>query len=136
LLDAVSSGVEILYNTSLAGVDGGSRVIAKLVQNKLGEAGGDGRRSFEPIQGSDFSMACDFIVFAIGKVADYELVRACGARCALGADGEGLRIGADSKVFAGGDLANGGATVVEAVRHGKAAAMSILEMLGLREAAG
>jgi glutamate synthase (NADPH/NADH) small chain len=42
-------------------------------------------------------------------------------------DGEGRT--ADGRVFAGGDAVNGGASVVEAVAHGKRAALAIDQAL-------
>lgn len=67
-----------------------------------------------PIEGSEFVIACDTLVKAIGQRGRPELGPV---------DAEGRT--SNPKIFAGGDAVNGGNSVVEAVRAGRDAANSI-----------
>jgi glutamate synthase (NADPH/NADH) small chain len=99
----------------------------------LGEPDGSGRRRPEPLQNSSFTLSADTAVKAIGQQPRRELgdwIRG------LELDGTGLvqvdpATGQTSnpKFFAGGDLINGGTSVVEAVREAKRAAQAIDEWL-------
>jgi NADPH-dependent glutamate synthase beta subunit-like oxidoreductase len=99
----------------------------------LGEPDGSGRRRPEPLQNSSFMLSADTAVKAIGQQPRRELgdwIRG------LEFDGTGLvqvdpATGQTSnpKFFAGGDLINGGTSVVEAVREAKRAAQAIDEWL-------
>ena len=101
----------------------------------LGAPDADGRRRPEPVEGSEFVLHADTAVKAIGQQARLEL-----AHWIEGAEFEHgvLKVEpltgrvADTKFFAGGDLINGGASVVEAVRDGKRAAKAIDEWLRCR----
>jgi glutamate synthase (NADPH/NADH) small chain len=99
----------------------------------LGEPDASGRRRPEPVPNSSFTLAADTAVKAIGQQP----------RCELGDWVRGLQLDesglvridpatgqtSSSKFFAGGDLINGGASVVEAVRDAKRAARAIDEWL-------
>lgn len=76
---------------------------------------------------SEASVACDTVVFAIGQGAE-------AVPAPVSVNEKGLVIVSGSKtnvegVFAGGDIAHGGKTVVEAVAAGKVAAFEIGEYL-------
>ena len=99
----------------------------------LGEPDASGRRRPEPIPDSSFRLSADTAVKAIGQQPRRELgdwIRG------LALDESGL-VQVDSatgqtsspKFFAGGDLINGGSSVVEAVRGAKRAARAIDEWL-------
>ncbi len=90
---------------------------------RLGEPDESGRRRPEPVAGSEFTLPADTVVKAIGQRARAEF-----AEWLEGVDSDTGRTGT-AKVFAGGDVLNGGATVVEAVRDGKRAALAIDEWL-------
>jgi len=96
---------------------------------KLGEPDESGRRRPIPIEGSEFSIECDLVVVAIGNDPNPLLPRAV----------PGLKMGRKGTIeidpatgqtsmkgiFAGGDIATGAATVIEAMGAGKAAARGI-----------
>jgi glutamate synthase (NADPH/NADH) small chain len=86
---------------------------------RLGEPDGSGRRRPEPVAGSTFALPADTVVKAIGRQMRPEL-----ASWGIELDPVTGRT-SDPKVFAGGDVLNGGASVVEAVRDGKRAARAI-----------
>jgi glutamate synthase (NADPH/NADH) small chain len=95
---------------------------------RLGEPDGTGRRRPEPIEGSEFVLRADTAVKAIGQRARTELAEwVDGVRFDHGALEIDAETGGTSnpKFFAGGDVANGGASVVEAVAAGKRAAEAI-----------
>ena len=89
-------------------------------------------RSLEIVEGSDFDIACDLVILAIGQsklgelFADVEGLELEWGRVVV--DEETGRTG-NPLYFAGGDCANGGMEVVNAVEEGKIAARSIDAML-------
>jgi len=78
----------------------------------LGEPDESGRRRPRPIGGSEFTIACDTVVMAIGQAGPQITVDEHWQT-------------ADARVFAGGDAVNGASSAVEAVRAGRDAAISI-----------
>ncbi|HEX6762114.1 MAG TPA: FAD-dependent oxidoreductase [Gaiellaceae bacterium] len=94
----------------------------------LGRLDESGRRRPEPVQGSEFVLRADTAVNAIGQQARSALLERIARlhvdHGALRVDGETGRT-ANPKFFAGGDVVNGGSSVVEAVREGKLAASAI-----------
>jgi NADH-quinone oxidoreductase subunit F len=99
------------------------------IRMELGEVDASGRRRPVPVEGSEFTVAIDTLIPAIGQEPDV----------AAFADGNGLKLsrwntlevdpetlytGADG-IFAGGDVVSGPATVVEAMAHGKSTAQMI-----------
>jgi len=103
----------------------GHLVDIKCVKNKLGDVDSSGRRKPVPIPGSEFTIALDTLIVAIGERPDSD----CLASMGLELD-KGGRVKVDAKtlctnrkgVFAGGDLVTGPNTVVEAIAAGKKAA--------------
>ncbi len=100
----------------------------KCIRMKLGEPDESGRRRPIPIEGSEFAMAADTVVFAIGSRPDPFLTEMAPD---LPFDKWG-NIVADRNclttvpgIFAGGDIVTGPATVIQAVAAGKRAAESI-----------
>ncbi|MBI5015591.1 MAG: FAD-dependent oxidoreductase [Deltaproteobacteria bacterium] len=99
------------------------------VRMELGEPDASGRRRPVPVAGSEFVLAVDAVVPAIGQQSDLSfLSNGSGAIVSqwntLEADGVTFATGLPG-VFAGGDAVTGPATVVKAVNAGKEAAVSI-----------
>ncbi|MFZ1881733.1 MAG: NAD(P)-dependent oxidoreductase [Gaiellaceae bacterium] len=98
-----------------------------------GEPDASGRRRPVAVPGTEFELRADTVVKAIGQQARPELSgRFGGIKLAHGdliAVDESGRT-SNPRVYAGGDAVDGGASVVEAVRQGKRAALAIDE--GLR----
>lgn len=98
---------------------------------QLGDPDSSGRRRPQEVPGSEFVLAADTVVKAIGQkprvdfLALLDGLRVDGSRVAIDDDG---RTSAP-RVFAAGDAVNGGATVVEAVRVAKRVARAIDEEL-------
>ena len=96
---------------------------------ELGEPDASGRRRPIPLQGSEFIMACDLLVIAIGAGANPLLANATPG---LELNKWGYIVardenGATSKpaVWAGGDIVTGSATVILAMGAGRKAANAI-----------
>lgn len=109
--------------------DGKVRQI-ECIHMKLGAPDTSGRPAPEPVPGTEFTLEVDTVIKAIGQEKRVELFKT------LGLETEGGLITVNehfqtsrAQYFAGGDCTNGGATVVEAVRHGKAAAQGIVKFL-------
>jgi glutamate synthase (NADPH/NADH) small chain len=128
---AQEEGVEIVMLTAPVAIldDGRSHVRAmRCIRMELGEPDASGRRSPVPIEGSEFDLDVDTVVFAVGQSAnpliqsttpDLPVTR----RGTVVADEEGAT--PKRGVFAGGDIVSGGATVISAMGAGRRAARSI-----------
>ena len=132
---AKAEGVEVMPLVSplefIAGEDG--TVCAVRVQKmELGEPDDSGRRRPVPIEGAIEEIPCDVAISAIGTnanpfakmIGDIKLNK-WGY---IEADDEGRT--SDPRIWAGGDIVTGAATVILAMGAGKTAAASITKHLG------
>jgi glutamate synthase (NADPH/NADH) small chain len=100
----------------------------RCVRMELGEPDDSGRRRPEPIPGSEFEIACDMVVVAIGTRSN-PLLTTTSAGLELNkwgyiiTDKHGMT--SIPGVFAGGDIVRGAATVILAMGDGKRAAGAI-----------
>jgi 2-oxoacid:acceptor oxidoreductase delta subunit (pyruvate/2-ketoisovalerate family) len=100
---------------------------------KLGDPDESGRKRPVPVKGSNFSLKADTIISAVGEEPDLSFLPYSFLK-------KGIRLLVDDDyttgvpgIFAGGDAAtNPNGTVVNAIRAGKEAAISIHEFLGWR----
>ncbi len=111
----VDLGVSITTNFAPAEVLGGDKVEAMKFKGRDGV--------------SEATIACDTVVFAIGQAAEDMT-----AVAPVAVNDKGLIVVEGSKtnvagIFAAGDVAHGGKTVVEAVAAGKIAAVEIMDYL-------
>jgi NADPH-dependent glutamate synthase beta subunit-like oxidoreductase len=110
----------------------GSVAGVRLQESRLGAPDSSGRAQAMPIAGAFEEIPCQQVVLALGNELD-------GGWRALGLDAgrNGPRVDPETMqssrpgVYAGGDLVNGGGTVVQAVADGRRAAQAILQRLGL-----
>jgi glutamate synthase (NADPH/NADH) small chain len=100
----------------------------KCQKMQLGEPDSSGRRRPEPIAGSEFVLACDIVVVAIGTKANPLLTATCPdlklnkwGNIVTDENGQTSIPG----VFAGGDIVRGAATVILAMGDGKKAAQAM-----------
>ncbi|HAT11852.1 MAG TPA: glutamate synthase (NADPH), homotetrameric [Planctomycetes bacterium] len=95
---------------------------------RLGQPDASGRRKPEVIPGSDFTIACDLVVSAIGTRANPLLTQTC-PELTLNKWGNVVvdqdLMSSIPGVFAGGDIVRGAATVILAMGDGKTAAKRI-----------
>ena len=129
--EALFSGVHVLILTEPARYIPDSRGKLRAVECRrtaLGEKDTSGRRAPEPIPDSEFELEADIAIEAVGQVPSPETEQflqeiehdsrnliAVSSTLAAGMKG----------VFAGGDIVNGGASVVQAVADGRNAAEQI-----------
>jgi glutamate synthase (NADPH/NADH) small chain len=129
---AEEEGVEIVFLTAPLSIrgDGRQRVHAMTcTRMTLGDADVSGRRRAAPEPGSEFDLSVDTVVFAIGQGANVLLQSATRD---LRTTSHGYIV-ADAitgsttkpKVFAGGDIVTGSATVISAMGAGRRAAAAI-----------
>ncbi|MCA1960211.1 MAG: FAD-dependent oxidoreductase, partial [Desulfomonile sp.] len=125
----LSSPIEILGN------DAGWAVGVRCQQMKLGEPDQSGRRRPVPVDGEFFDIECDMAVVSIGNAAN-PLVPSTTKNLETNKWGNivaDLDTGKTSRdrVWAGGDIVTGAATVILAMGAGRKAALSMLETFGV-----
>ena len=134
---AKKDAVEFRWLTApveIIGDETGTRVAAlRCVRMELGEPDASGRRSVNPIAGSEFDIPVEMVIKALGQqkmrglfadVEGIELDKAGRVRV----DPETMQT-TNPKYFAGGDCVNGGREAVDASQAGKLAAQGIHKAL-------
>ena len=132
---AKQDSVIFLWQTQPMRILGERGVVTGLecVRTELGQSDRKGRRSPTPIVGTEFTVDVDMVVRAVGQKPTTDFLRTVKG-VDINPDGtikinEGHQTG-HPKYFAGGDCANGGREVVDAVADGMAAARSVDRWLG------
>lgn len=133
---AEEEGIQFKLLTSPVAIHGnGQGRVAELecLQNELGEPDASGRRRPVPIKGSNFRIPADVVIIAIGQ-SPSPLIPKSTPDLQTGKGGvvvvEQQTMKTSKKgVFAGGDVATGGATVILAMGQAKIAAKAIDEYL-------
>jgi dihydropyrimidine dehydrogenase (NAD+) subunit PreT len=125
--EAEAEGVRFEWLTEPVRFLGTQRVAAVECRSmRLGEPDASGRRRPEPVPASEFVIDADTVVKAVGQRRRPEYAKLLeGVDPATGST-------SDPRIFAGGDMVNGGQSAVEAVREGKLAAAAIHEFLDAR----
>jgi formate dehydrogenase major subunit len=139
---ALKEGVELILlsaPTELLQEKGRLKALT-CIRMELGEADASGRRSPVPIPGSEYQLACDFAIAAIGQDVDL-----CGlqkdpllksTRYNTPVFSEETFETSLPGVFTGGDMATGPAVAIDAIAHGKIAANAIDNYIRSGKAAG
>ena len=121
-------GIQFQWLTAPVNVLGEDRVSGlECVRMSLGEPDVTGRPRPVPVAGSEYVMAVDVVIKAVGQSPSDELASELGVEVKRGliqVDPESGRT-SNPNVFAGGDCVRGGSEVVFAVREGKRAARGI-----------
>jgi len=104
----------------------------RCIRMELGEPDESGRRRPVEVPGSEFDIACDVTVIALGTSSNPLIARTTpglemNRHNGIVADERGIT--SRPGVFAGGDVVTGSATVILAMGAGRQAAKSILEYL-------
>ncbi|MBR0468695.1 MAG: NADPH-dependent glutamate synthase [Mogibacterium sp.] len=113
----------------------GSVTGIRAIRMELGEPDASGRRRPVPIEGSEFELAVDTVIIAIGTspnplIKDTTEGLEVNRRGGIVVDEAGLT--SREAVFAGGDAVTGAATVISAMGAGKLAAASIDKLLSAK----
>jgi heterodisulfide reductase subunit A len=127
--DAKEEGIKFMLLTSPVEIlsSKGKLTGIRCVKMRLGEPDHSGRRRPVPIPNSEFTMALNEMIIAIGQSTDPRGLQTelnCSEWATVKADSTTLETNVPG-VFAGGDVVLGPLTVVKAVGHGKEAAVSI-----------
>ena len=132
---AQEEGIEFMMLTSpLKIINDGNNWVCGLECQKmdLGEPDASGRRKPVPIEGSNFILKVQTVIEAIGQKPN-PIIQSTTSGLKVGSRGT---VVVDEKqattrdgIFAGGDLARGGATVILAMRDGRTAAAAMHEYL-------
>jgi glutamate synthase (NADPH/NADH) small chain len=137
--NAKEEGVNFQFNIQpldIAVDENGKACGVKFVRTQLGAADAKGRRSPEPIAGSEFIMEADAVVIAFGFLpSPPQWMKDAGVEL----DSRGRVVAVDNSefalqttkknVFAGGDMVLGSDLVVTAVDQGRKAAIGILDFV-------
>jgi glutamate synthase (NADPH/NADH) small chain len=122
--------IEIVGETQVEGV--------RVVATQLGKPDARGRRSPEPIPGSEEIVPADRVIIAFGFrpspaawFKDFDIATDSGGRVIAPASARFKFQTSNPKVFAGGDMVRGSDLVVTAVFEGRQAAEGILDYLGV-----
>ncbi|GIX22428.1 MAG: glutamate synthase subunit beta [Gammaproteobacteria bacterium] len=135
--NAKEEGVRFLWNRQPIEIVGQDRVEGvKVVQTQLGRPDARGRRSPEPVPGTEEIIPADRVIIAFGFrpspapwFAEHGIQTDASGRVIAPADGRPPFQTSHPKVFAGGDMVRGSDLVVTAVFEGRRAAEGILEFL-------
>lgn len=132
---AEEEGIELKLLTSPVEIIGNGKVEkVRLIRTELGEPDERGRRRPIDIPGSEFEVAADEVIMALGTSPNPVLTKSCpelktGPRGIITVDEDGRT--SVPGVYAGGDAATGAATVILAMSAGKRAAKAIVADAGL-----
>ena len=120
---AIKEDVEFLYHTQqVAVVPHGNLLALKCVKTALGEPDDDGRRRPVAIDGSEHEILCGSVIAAVGQRGICEELHRADmmAPDRVRTEWDSMRT-SDPMVFAAGDGAFGGSTIVMAMQHGQRA---------------
>lgn len=133
---ALEEGVHFLMLTQPLGYEtdaGGNLTGVKIARTELGEPDESGRRRPQMIEGSESVLPTGLAVEAIGQTLSRQvrnnLADVPFTEKGLVAVKPGKQQTETEDIFAGGDIVNGGATAVEAIRDGMLAAEEIDEFI-------
>jgi heterodisulfide reductase subunit A-like polyferredoxin len=102
----------------------------KCVRMRLGEPDASGRRRPIPIEGSEFTIECDMMIAAVAQAPETSFLDPdhgleIDPRRQTFIVDEGTLTSNREGIFAGGDAVRGPAALIEAIAHGRRAALSV-----------
>ena len=132
---AIEEGIEFIYFTQQVSVQEKDKTLfLKCVNTELSEEDDDGRRRPRIVTGSEHEIECGMVIAAVGQkgesdeLAKHDLMDTDRVHT----DWDTMRT-KDTKVFAAGDGAFGGSTIVMAMHHGQRAAYYVKSFLNGNE---
>ncbi|HUT97257.1 MAG TPA: NADH-quinone oxidoreductase subunit NuoF [Dehalococcoidales bacterium] len=129
---AIEEGVKMRFLAAPSKITAkNGKLELECIAMSLGDIDASGRRRPEPIEGGEFLMSFDTIIAAIGQRPEIpsRFKLSLGRGNTIEVDPDSLATAKDG-VFAGGDVVKGPASVIEAIAHGRLAAISIDKYLG------
>ncbi len=135
---AIEEGIEFLWLTNPVEIVGDSSgwVTGMRVQKmELGEPDASGRRRPVAVEGSEFLLDVDTVIYALGTTANPIIAQTTPGlevnKWGYIAVDERTNMTSIPGVFAGGDIVTGAATVILAMGAGRRAARGMLEFMGI-----
>ncbi len=127
ITEAMEEGVNIveLAAPELVETKAGRVAALEVIQMKLGEPDESGRRSPQPVPGSNYRIKTDSIIVAIGQRVELDFLPGGS----LNVDMETMCTDMEH-VFAGGDAARGASSLIKAIGDGRRTAESIMKDSG------
>ena len=128
---AIAEGIEFVYHTQPVAVEPrGEGLALRCVRTELGEPEADGRRRPVNVPGSEHDFECGLVIASVGQKGVCDELDELGMMRPdrIDADFDSMRT-TDPKVFAAGDGAFGGSTIVIAMHHGQKAAYYVRNFL-------
>ncbi|WP_416306260.1 FAD-dependent oxidoreductase [Neptunicella sp. SCSIO 80796] len=139
--NAREEGVDFQFNlqpSDIAVDDNGDACGVHMVKTELGPPDAAGRRSPQPIEGSEHVLEADAVIIAFGFqpspspwFADYGIILDEKGRVRAPKQGKFAFQTSNPAIFAGGDMVRGSDLVVTAIDEGRNAANGILDYLGV-----
>ncbi|GEL93964.1 NAD(P)-binding protein [Cellulomonas composti] len=132
--EALHEGIEMVFLAAPTSIEAdGDRLRLTCMRMELGEPDRSGRRRPVMVDGSEFTIAADTIIGAIGQTTDTgflwdDLPVRLNKWGDVEIDGSTMQ-SSERNVFAGGDCVTGPATVIQAVAAGRRAATAIDEFV-------
>ncbi|HWQ94533.1 MAG TPA: FAD-dependent oxidoreductase, partial [Gammaproteobacteria bacterium] len=135
--NAKEEGVQFLWNRQPVEIVGNGKAEGvKVVTTALGTPDARGRRTPQPVPGSEEIISADRVIIAFGFrpnpapwFADFNIQSDSQGRIQVPAKGKFKHQTSNPKIFAGGDMVRGSDLVVTAVFEGREAAQGILDYL-------
>jgi len=130
---AIEEGVKIRFLATPSKISAkNGKLELECYAMQLGDIDASGRPRPERIEGSEFVMNFDTVIAAIGQRPDIppRFSLPLGKGNTVVVDPDSLAVDDKEGVFAGGDVVKGPASVIEAIAHGRQAAISIDKYLG------
>ncbi|MFC1865734.1 FAD-dependent oxidoreductase [Chloroflexota bacterium] len=130
--DAIDEGIKFVFLAAPSSVTCNENgLLLECIRMKLGPTDASGRRRPEPVEGSQFTVPLDNIIAATSQMPligdSFGLETGKNNRVAVNSD---TLATVSEYIFAGGDAVSGPATAIEAIAHGRQAAISIDKYLG------
>ena len=128
---AQAEGIEFIYmRQPVAALEADGGFVLRCLKTELGAPDADGRRRPENVAGSEHDMAAGLVIMAVGQEADSQELAGLGLMAGGRVDTDWATMRTqDPQVFAAGDGAFGGSTIVMAMHHGHRAAYYIQAFL-------
>ena len=124
---AIEEGVQMEFLAAPLRIDQGTMTCIRMA---LGAADASGRARPEPVPGSEFSVAANTVIMAIGQEVEVPArTVACEKSGVVRADAGSLATSVRG-LFAGGDAVTGPATIIDAIAQGRLAGAAIDRFLG------
>jgi NAD-dependent dihydropyrimidine dehydrogenase PreA subunit/thioredoxin reductase len=126
VVEAEREGVRFEFLLTATRINGEKSVAGvEFLRTRLGDIGADGRREAAPIEGSEFTIAADTVIAAIGQRPEPLAVPGARGGGPVAADADTYRAAARG-LYVAGDYLSGPSTVIEAVAMGRRAAWKIV----------